>query len=61
MVGIVSSGGIHVEIDKRHETIFTRPKLPENIYDQSQNSMIDITFKCTFISVHMHVFFHSSV
>lgn len=49
-------GGSGVEIDTINETIFVMPKLSENIYDHSQNSMTDTIFTYICICVHIYVY-----
>lgn len=48
-------GGMCVEIDTIHKTIIISPKLSEDIYDHSQNSMMRLFLRIC-ICVHIYVY-----
>lgn len=52
--------GMCVAIDTIHETVIISPKLPEDIYDHSQDSMM-ILFLHISVFVFIYVFIHSSM
>lgn len=54
------SGGMCVEIDTIHKTIIISPKLSEDIFDHSQNSMTRLFLRIS-VFVFTYVFINSSL